>query len=181
MGIFIGFLVFVFIVLICIVLTNYNKLVKLSNAVKQARSGIDVYSEQRFDLIPNLVNTVKGYAAHEENVLKQITELRTQYMNTKDIATEAELNNKINNILLIAENYPDLKASSNFLNLQQTLTKIENELQAARRVYNIEVTTYNTQIHSIPTNIIAGMFGFKEERLFELQDPSAKENVKVDL
>ena len=102
-------------------------------------------------------------------------------MNTKDIATEAELNNKINNILLIAENYPDLKASSNFLNLQQTLTKIENELQAARRVYNIEVTTYNTQIHSIPTNIIAGMFGFKEERLFELQDQSAKENVKVDL
>ena len=181
MGPFIGFLVFVFIVLLCIVLSKYNKLVKLRNAVKQARSGIDVYSEQRFDLIPNLVNTVKAYAAHEENVLKQITELRTQYMNTKDIATEAELNNRINSVLLIAEKYPDLKASSNFLNLQQTLTKIENELQAARRIYNIEVTTYNTQIHSIPTNIVAGMFGFKEETLFELQNQDAKDNVNVDL
>lgn len=181
MGPFIGFLVLVFIVLLCIVLSKYNKLVKLRNEVKQARSGIDVYSEQRFDLIPNLVNTVKAYAAHEENVLKQITELRTQYMNTKDITTEAELNNRINNVLLIAEKYPDLKASSNFLNLQQTLTKIENELQAARRIYNIEVTTYNTQIHSIPTNIVAGMFGFKEETLFELQNQNAKDNVNVDL
>ena len=132
-------------------------------------------------MIPNLVNTVKAYAAHEENVLKQITELRTQYMNTKDITTEAELNNRINSVLLIAEKYPDLKASSNFLNLQQTLTKIENELQAARRIYNIEVTTYNTQIHSIPTNIVAGMFGFKEETLFELQNQNAKDNVNVDL
>ena len=102
-------------------------------------------------------------------------------MNTKDIATEAELNNRINSVLLIAEKYPDLKASSNFLNLQQTLTKIENELQAARRIYNIEVTTYNTQIHSIPTNIVAGMFGFKEETLFELQNQDAKDNVNVDL
>ena len=85
MGPFIGFLVLVFIVLLSLLLSKYNKLVKLRNAVKQARSGIDVYSEQRFDLIPNLVNTVKAYAAHEENVLKQITELRTQYMNTKDI------------------------------------------------------------------------------------------------
>ena len=103
------FLGIAFFIILCIVLSNYNKLVKLRNEVKQSRSGIDVYSEQRFDLIPNLVKTVKAYAAHEENVLKQITELRTQYMNTKDIATEAELNNKINNILLLAENYPDLK------------------------------------------------------------------------
>lgn len=175
------FLVIVVAILIGIVLGQYNKLVKLRNEVKQSRSGIDVYSEQRFDLIPNLVKTVKAYAEHEENVLKQITELRTQYMNTKDIATEAELNNKINNILLIAENYPDLKASRNFLNLQQNLTKIENELQAARRIYNIDVTNYNTAIHSVPTNVVASLFGFKEETLFEITDMQAKENVKVNL
>ena len=176
--VFLGIVVFI---IICIVLSKYNKLVKLRNEVKQSRSGIDVYSEQRFDLIPNLVKTVKAYAAYEESVLKQITELRTQYMNTKDIATEAELNNKINNILLIAENYPDLKASRNFLNLQQNLTKIENELQAARRIYNIDVTNYNTAIHTVPTNIIAGLFGFKEETLFEISDMQAKDNVKVNL
>ena len=175
------FLVIVFVILLCIVLSKYNKLVKLRNAVQQSRSGIDVYSEKRFDLIPNLVETVKAYAAHEENVLKQITQLRAQYMNTKDIATEAELNNKINNILLIAENYPDLKASSNFLNLQQNLTKIENELQAARRIYNIDVTTYNTEIHSIPTNIVAGLFGFKDETLFEIQSLDAKDNVQINM
>ena len=171
----------ILLILVIIFFSKYNKLVKLKNAIKQSRSGIDVYSEQRFDLIPNLVETVKAYAAHEENVLKQITELRTQYMNTKDIATEAELNNKINNVLLIAENYPNLKASSNFLQLQQTLTKIENELQAARRVYNIDVTSYNTAIHSVPTNIVAGIIGYKDEQLFEISNMEAKENVKVNI
>ena len=163
------------------ILSKYNSFIKLRKTVEQSKSGIDVYCQQRFDLIPNLVTTVKTYMKFEEKVLKELTELRTQYLNSKDIKVGEHLNNQLNTVLVTAENYPELKASEQFLNLQQNLTKMENQLQAARRIYNIAVTDYNTAIAQAPGNVIAGMFGFKEAPLFEIIDQAAKENVEVKL
>ena len=155
--------VFILAIIIIYILANYNKLVKLKNKVKQSKSGIDVYLNQRFDLIPNLVECVKGYANHEKSVIENITKLRTAYMkNNKNIKKAEELNNGINGILAIAEGYPELKASEQFLNLQKNLSKIESQLQAARRIYNNNVTKYNTTIETIPTNLIASIFGMKK-------------------
>lgn len=166
---------------IIIILSKYNKMLKLRNKVKQSKSGIDVYLNQRFDLIPNLVECVKGYVKHENEVLENITEMRTKYLNSNKNLKDAEkINNNMNKILAISENYPDLKASEQFLNLQKNLTKMESQLQAARRIYNIDVTNYNTKISVVPNNIIAKMFGFKEEILFEIEEYK-KENINVDL
>ena len=125
-----------------IVFIQYNSLTKLKMNVKQCKSGIDVYLQQRFDLIPNLVQVVKEYMNYEKETLQTIIELRAQYNNTKDIKVSETLNNKLNNIIAIAENYPELKASEQFLNLQKNLSKIESQLQAARRIYNNDVTKY---------------------------------------
>ena len=158
-------------IIIIYILANYNKLVKLKNKVKQSKSGIDVYLNQRFDLIPNLVECVKGYANHEKSVIENITKLRTAYMkNNKNIKKAEELNNGINGILAIAEGYPELKASEQFLNLQKNLSKIESQLQAARRIYNNNVTKYNTTIETIPTNLIASIFGMKKAELFQIEE-----------
>ena len=157
----------------------YNRLVKKRNAVKQSRSSIDVYLTQRFDLIPNLVECVKGYAKHEENLLESITKLRTEYNVSKDLDKASLLNTQMNKLIAIVENYPDLKASENFLNLQKNLTKMEDQLQAARRLYNMDVTAYNTAIQVFPTNLIASAFNFTEEKLFELE-PGKGENVKIN-
>ena len=156
--------------LVLIAFSQYNTLVKLKMKVKQAKSGIDVYCQQRFDLIPNLIETVKGYVKYEKEVFDNITRLRTEYNNTKDLGISQELNKQMNSIIAVAENYPDLKASEQFLNLQKNLEKIESQLQAARRIYNNDVTNYNTKISIIPYNIIASIFGFKSEPLFELED-----------
>ena len=156
-------------------------MLKLRNKVKQSKSGIDVYLNQRFDLIPNLVECVKGYVKHEKEVLENITEMRTKYLNSNKNLKDAEkINNNMNKILAISENYPDLKASEQFLNLQKNLSKMESQLQAARRIYNIDVTNYNTKISVVPNNIIAKMFGFKEEALFEIEEYK-KENINIDL
>lgn len=170
----------ILLILLFIILIIYNNLIKKRNAVKQSRSSINVYLTQRFDLIPNLVECVKGYAKHEKKTFSTIANLRTQYDKTKDLDQASELNSQINNLILLAENYPDLKASANFLNLQKNLTKIEDQLQAARRIYNMDVTIFNTSIQTFPCNIIASLFRFREEKLFNL-DPSAKENVKIDI
>ena len=148
--------------------------------VKQSKSGIDVYLQQRFDLIPNLVNTVKGYMTYEKETFENIVKLRTQYNETKDIKVSEELNNQINKIIAVAENYPELKVSEQFLNLQKNLTKIESQLQAARRIYNNDVTKYNTKIKIIPYNIIAILFGFSEEDLFKINE-EAKNNISVEI
>ena len=154
-------------IILVIILSTYNKLVKAQNRVKQAESGIDIYLNERFDLIPNLVECVKAYSKHEENIFVEITNLRTTYMNqTKNLENGANLNNKMNELIAVAENYPELKASEQYLNLQKNLTKIESQLQAARRIYNAEVTTYNDKITLVPSNIVAKMFGFQEEKLF---------------
>lgn len=170
------------VILILIFFSIYNSLVKSRNSVKQAESGIDVYLKQRFDLIPNLVECVKGYSKHEKDVLENIVKLRTEYINNKNIDFKQveDLNKSMNNLIAIAENYPELKASEQYLNLQQNLSKIESQLQAARRIYNSEVTKYNTKINTVPSNLIAKLFGFKEADLFQIEE-SQKENIKINL
>lgn len=170
----------ILVIIILMVFAQYNTLTKLKLKVKQSKSGIDVYLQQRFDLIPNLVNTVKGYMNYEKETFENITKLRNQYNETKDIKVSEELYNQINKILAVAENYPDLKASEQFLNLQKNLSKVESQLQAARRLYNNDVTKYNIKISVIPYNIIAMLFGFNEEYLFQI-DENANQNISVNL
>ncbi|MBR6689604.1 MAG: LemA family protein [Clostridia bacterium] len=151
------------------VIAMYNSLIKGRQRVKQASSGIDVYLKQRFDLIPNIVETVKGYVKHEQEVLEQITRLRAEYDNREqgNMKQNQELNERFTNLLGLVEAYPELKANEQFLSLQKLLTKIESQLQAARRIYNVEVTEYNTKRLKFPNNIIANMFNFEEAALFE--------------
>lgn len=172
--------ILIVIIFLVIVLSVYNSLVRKRNAVKQSRSSIDVYLTQRFDLIPNLIETVKGYAAHEKEIFESITKLRSEYNQTRDLNKASALNNQIDRILLIGENYPELKSSANFLNLQKNLARMEDQLQAARRLYNIDVTAYNTSLQTFPTNLIANAFKFKEEKLFELE-AGKDTNIKVSL
>ena len=161
------------------ILVMYNNLVKARNKVKQAKSGIDVYLNQRFDLIPNLVECVKAYSKHEQKIFTDIANLRTKYKHEqKDIVNAKNLNNKMNELIAVAENYPELKASEQYLNLQRNLTKVESQLQAARRIYNTEVTDYNNKIGVVPSNIVASLFGFKEEELFEIEEYK-KENINI--
>lgn len=170
----------IIVVLIILIFIQYNMLTKLKLKVEQSKSGIDVYLQQRFDLIPNLVNTVKGYMEYERENLENITELRANYNKTKNIKVSEKLNNQLNHILAVAENNPDLKASDQFLNLQKNLSKTESQLQAARRIYNNDVTKYNTKIKIIPFNIVAKLFGFRKEDLFEIEEET-KNNVSVNI
>ncbi len=172
--------IIILVVLGLFVLITYNSLVSKKHKVAQARSSIDVYLNQRFDLIPNLVETVKGYAKHEKEIFEETMKLRTSYFNSKDLDEASKLNSNCNSILAIAENYPELKANENFLSLQKSLSKMENQLQAARRLYNIEVTDYNTKLNVVPTNIIAKLFNFKEEKLFEIEEYK-KENIDINI
>ena len=166
-------------ILIITILSLYNNLVKARNKVKQAESNIDVYLNQRFDLIPNLVECVKAYSKHEQSIFVEITNLRSAYKAHPSNIKDAEnLNNKMNQLIAVAENYPELKASEQYLNLQNNLTRLESQLQAARRIYNAEVTNYNDKIEVIPSNIVASIFGFKHEDLFEIEDYK-RENINI--
>lgn len=168
-------------ILLISILVMYNNLVKARNKVKQAESGIDVYLNQRFDLIPNLVECVKAYSKHEQSIFTEIANLRATYMKQqKDIKNAENLNNKMNQLMAVAENYPELKASEQYLNLQRSLTKLESQLQAARRIYNIEVTDYNNKISVVPSNLVAGLFRFKEAKLFEIEEYK-RENININL
>ncbi len=174
--------IFILVILIIgIIVIQYNAIMKLKQRVKQSRSGIDVYLQQRFNLIPNLVETVKGYMNYEKETLKNLTELRAQYNKTNDMKISQELNNKINYVIAVSEKYPELKASEQFLNLQKSLSKMESQLQAARRIYNNDVTTYNTKISVVPYNIVASIFRFKEEELFKIEDVGASKNINIDI
>lgn len=165
-----------------IIISTYNKLVRLSKKVSQSAGTIDVYLKQRFDLIPNLVETVKGYAKYEEEVLEKIVKLRQEYTdNSNDnMNVNATLNDKYNKLIAIVESYPELKANESFLNLQKQLSKTESQLQAARRIYNSEVTEYNTKVLTFPSNVIASIFGFKEIALFEIKTEE-RENVDIKI
>ncbi len=161
----------------------YNGLVRLKNRVEEAWSDIDVQLKRRYDLIPNLVETVKGYAKHEKELFENVTKARSQAMNAQDPHAKAEAENMLSSTLkslfAVSENYPELKASDNFAKLQDELSDTENKIQAARRFYNGQVRDFNTKIQLFPTNLIAGMLGFVEREFFEVDDASERENVKV--
>lgn len=149
----------------------YNGLVTLKNRAKEAWSDIDVQLKRRYDLIPNLVETVKGYATHEKGLFEKVTQARASAMTAQGVKAKAEAENMLSETLkslfAVSENYPDLKASVNFLELQRELSDTENKIQAARRFYNTNVRDLNIKIESFPANTIAGMFGFKQMDLFE--------------
>lgn len=171
----------ILVVIIFIILVQYNRIVKMKKKVEQSYSTIDIYLTQRFDLIPNLVECVKSYTKHESKLFEEIAAMRVSYMNTKDLLEAEKLNSECNKLIAYIENYPELKASAQYLELQKKLSKVESQLQAARRLYNGEVTRYNTKISVVPTNIIASMFHFEEAKLFQLEDMNAKANVQIDL
>lgn len=163
-------------VLVIIYFATYNGLVKAKVGVENAWSGIDVQLKRRYDLIPNLINTVKGYAAHEAGTLQKVTEARTAAMGVPDgnvkeqAAAENMLSGTLKSIFALAENYPDLKASQNFLDLQNELSNTEDQIAASRRIYNSNVTVLNTKVQSVPSNIVAGISGFKNAEFFELDE-----------
>lgn len=175
----------IIVVCLCVLLAlifiiEFNKLTRLKNKIKQSKSSIDVYLTKRFDLIPNLVECVKAYAKHESSVFEKISELRNSYAKDKNLEKGQETYNEFNKILAIGESYPELKANDQFLNLQKELSKIEDDLSAARRLYNGDVTLYNSTCEAFPNSIFAKIFGFKEEKLFEIENYK-KENVRIDL
>ncbi len=160
----------------------YNSLVRLRNRSKEAWSDIDVQLKRRYDLIPNLVEAVKGYMAHERGVFEKVTEARTRAMGaapSDKAGAENMLSGALKSFFAVAENYPQLKASENFKQLQDELSDTENKIQAARRFYNTNVRDLNTKIETFPTNLMANMFGFKEMEFFGGLDEAEKEPVKV--
>ena len=180
-----GWIILIIVVLILVFLINiYNNLVSLRQKVKNAWSQIEIQLQRRFDLIPNLVETVKGYMGHESNILTKVAELRTAWANAKTVAEKSNLDTQLSDtlktIMAVSEAYPDLKANQNFINLQQELANTENKISYSRQFYNDIVTTYNTKIQVFPSNIVAGMFNFTQETLFEVDNPEARKNVKVD-
>ena len=161
----------------------YNGLIKLRNRTKEAWSDIDVQLKRRYDLIPNLVETVKGYAAHEREVFERVTEARTRAMGAQTLKEKNEAENVLSGTLktlfAVAENYPQLRAAENFLELQRELTDTENKIQAARRFYNTNVRDLNIKIESFPANTVASVFRFKQMEFFGIEEAAEKEPVKV--
>lgn len=161
----------------------YNGFVRLATHVDEAWSDIDVQLKRRYDLIPNLVNTVKGYATHERELLEKVTEARTRAMQAGSVADHGQAENMLSGALkslfAVAENYPDLKANTNFLELQRELSDTENKIQASRRFYNGTVVELNTKVDMFPSNIVAKMFNFMKREFFEIEE-GEKEPVKVE-
>ena len=178
-------LIIIPVLLIVVIGGVYNGLVRARNSNKEGWSGIDVQLKRRYDLIPNLVETVKGYAGHEQEVLENVTSARAgaQSVQGQSIAQRAEaegqLTTALRGLFAVAENYPDLKANQNFLALQGSLTEIENDLQMARRYYNGTTRDLNNKVEGFPSNIIAGMFGFKTAEFFEIENDAEREAPKV--
>ena len=166
------------------IIATYNGLVVARQKVKNAWSQIDVQLQRRFDLIPNFVESVKGYMTHEKDTLTKVTELRTSWAGATTIDEKAKLNDQLSDtlktIMAVSENYPDLKANQNFLDLQEELRNTENKISFSRQFYNDSVTMYNTKLEVFPSNIIAGMFNFTAETLFATESDEARKNVKVD-
>ena len=166
----------VIIVLAIIIAIMYNSLVTLKQRTQNAWSQIDVQLQRRFDLIPNLVNTVKGYTNHETEVIDKVTSARTKYLNASStdekIAANNEISQALSNLLVVIENYPDLKSSSNYTQLADELSGTENRIAVARRDYNEAVKTYNVSIKKFPKNILANMFGFDAATYFEASESS---------
>lgn len=171
-------IVFVLILMIMVIVAIFNNCIKLRNKVKQSQSTIDVYLTQRFDLIPNLVECVKGYKDYEQSTIIAITKLREIYDANQNLANASVLLNEMNFLMARAEELAELKANEQFLMLQKNLSKIESQLQAARRIYNGDVTLYNTAIQSFPNNIIANILKFEPAELFTIEEYKAQ-NIEV--
>ncbi len=173
----------VVVVLVLWVIAMFNSLVRLRNRAQEALSDIDVQLKRRYDLIPNLVEAVKGYMAHERGVLENVTKARTAAMQANGTPlerdqAESQLSNTLKTLFAVSENYPDLKANANFLDLQRELADTENKIQASRRFYNTMVMDLNTKIQSFPTNMLAGMFHFTAQKYFETSE-TEREPVQV--
>ena len=170
-------------VIVLWVIFTYNRLITLRNRVKEAWADIEVQLKRRYDLIPNLVETVKGYAAHERQVFEKVTETRARAMGAQTIKEKGEAENALSQTLkslfAVAENYPNLRASENFQKFQDELTDTEDKIQAARRFYNGNVRDFNIKIESFPVNIITNFFRFKPAEFFELEETAAREPVSV--
>ena len=172
------------VVLVFMFIGFYNSLVRLRNRVKNAWSQIDVQLKRRHDLIPNLIETAKGYMKHEQDTLKAITEARSKAMGADSVGdkskAESALSGAMSKFFVVVENYPDLKANQNFLALQEELTSTENKIAFSRQSYNDQVLFFNNKIQMFPSNIVAGMFNFKQEDFFELEDKAERAVPKVD-
>ncbi len=173
----------IIVILIVVVVSMYNRLVTLRIRSEEAWSDIDVQLKRRYDLIPNLVEIVKGYAKHEKGVFEEVTKARAEALSAKSMKSKADAENQITealkSIFAVAEAYPDLKATSNFGKLQDELTDTEDKIQASRRFYNANVRDLNIAIQTFPTSAIANMFKFEKKELFGLEEAAAKEPVKV--
>ena len=174
----------VVVVLLLLVFTTYNSFVKLNNKVEEAFSTMDVYLKKRWDLIPNIVETVKGYAKHEKSTLEEMINLRNSSYDKMNTNDKVEVNNKvsqgISKLMAIAEAYPDLKANENFKDLSNQLTRVEDDIANARKYYNGTVRIFNDKVQMFPSNIIASIFGYKTKKMFEANE-NERENVKVNL
>ena len=162
---------------------GYNRLVRLRNRIENAWSQIDVQLRRRYDLIPNLVETVKGYASHEKEVFQKVTEARAKAINASGVMAQGQADNALTGALkslfAVAENYPDLKANQNFLMLQEELSGTESKIAYSRQFYNDTMITYDTTRETFPSNIIANLFGFGEREYFQTGEEAAREPVKV--
>ena len=173
----------IIVLLILFFLGIYNSLIQLRNQVKNAWSQIDVQLKRRHDLIPNLIETAKGYMQHERQTLESITEARSRAMGAESVGDKAKaegaLSGAMSKFFLVVENYPDLKANQNVLALQEELTSTENKIAFSRQAYNDQVLFLNNKVEMVPSNIVAGMFNFKKEEFFELEDAAEKAVPKV--
>ena len=172
------------VIIVLAIIGMYNGLVQSKVKVDNAWSQIDVQLQRRFDLIPNFVETVKGYMTHEKETFEKIAALRTSWANTQSVSEKANLDNELSTalktIMAVSESYPELKANQNFSDLSEELRNTENKISFSRQFYNDTVTMYNTKLQVFPSNIIAGMFNFKPRDLFTAQSDEARRNVKVD-
>lgn len=179
----IGVIVAIVLVILFYVLTTYNGLVGSKNIVDEAFSTMDVYLKKRWDLIPNLVETVKGYAKHESETLEKVVALRNGAYNNMSVDEKMEVNKQlssgISKLIAVAESYPDLKANQNFTDLSKELSKIEEDIANSRKYYNGTVRNFNNKVMMFPGNIVANMFGFKKANMFEAAEEE-KKNVKVE-
>lgn len=175
----------IFLVIISFVIGTYNKLIRLKNTVKSSWSDVDVQLKKRYDLVPNLIETVKGYASHERSVFEKVTQARSNAMRASSPADKAKAENMLTDTLkslfALAEAYPELKANANFMQLQSQLKELEDNIEYSRRYYNAVVRDFNIVIESFPSNIIASIFAFKQEEFFELEAPEVERKpVKVN-
>lgn len=173
----------ILILLIGYIISTYNRLVSNKNSLDESFSTMDVYLKKRWDLIPNLVETVKGYAKHEKDLFKEVTELRSKSYQDLSIDEKSEINKKLtttlNKLIAVAENYPELKANENFLDLSHELKNTEQDIANARKYYNANVRVYNNQVMIFPSNIIAKIFKFEKASMFEIEE-TERQNVKVE-